>query len=70
MASPWMVTTRRKVHLRTCPAALRVAFPYSWIPDVAKPNDHACITCLAGVRPTQADLDEMIGLKTTRTHHG
>ena len=58
-ASPWMVTSRRKVHLRTCPVARRVAFPYSWIPDVQKAKDHACLTCLDGMLPTQADLDAL-----------
>lgn len=63
MASPWMVTSRRKVHLRACAVAQRVAFPSSWIPDVRKPKDHACLACLDGVLPTQADLDAVLAAR-------
>jgi|SRR6478752_2256973 len=54
--SPWIVTSRRKVHeRRTCAAARRVAFPLSWLPSVQRPADHACITCLGGLLPTHDD---------------
>lgn len=57
--SPWIVTSRRKVHeRRTCASARRVAFPLSWLPSVQRPGDHACATCLGGLLPTQDEIDE------------
>ena len=51
--SPYVVTHRRKVHRRECAHARRIAFPASWQPDVRRAEDHACITCLGGLLPTE-----------------
>lgn len=58
MASPFIVTSRRKVHLRACPHAYRIAFPLSWLPEIGTPKDHACVTCLSGLLPTAVPSEE------------
>jgi hypothetical protein len=54
MSSPWIVTHRRKVHLRGGMCAWRITEPMSWLPSVSKPRDHACVMCLGGSLPTPA----------------
>lgn len=55
-ASPWIVSTRRRVHLRTC-VLMSTGTPTPWAPSDRRVGDTACYVCLASEIPTDDGLD-------------
>lgn len=68
-ASPWVVTARHAVHVRSCHRVTAVtSSAVRWLPSTALKADRACMTCLTGRLPDADEERDALTTPTTEEH--